>query len=110
MLVDSTGLGDPIYDFIKQIYPHVIPFNVSHTKRRPLIDNLALMIEEVEVTWPDIPEIMRELQVFGIERGRSGTEKYKAPRGFNDDIIFSLALAAWQLRRGSPPGFTWVDW
>ena len=68
------------------------------------------MIEEGDITWPDIPEIMRELQTFGIERTRTGKEKYAAPRGFTDDIVFSLALAAWGLRKRGGLGIGYLPW
>jgi hypothetical protein len=110
MLIDSTGLGDPVYDFLRETYANVTPFVISPTKRRPLIDNLALMIEKVELSWPDIPELLRELQTFGIERSRAGHEKYSTPKGFTDDCVMALALAAWQLRRGTAPGIGYIPW
>uniref|UniRef100_A0A6M3JBJ3 Putative terminase n=1 Tax=viral metagenome TaxID=1070528 RepID=A0A6M3JBJ3_9ZZZZ len=111
MLLDSTGIGDPIYDFLKQIYPYASPYYISAGgKRMSLIDNLSLMIEQEEITWAEIPELMNELQVFGIETTRTGKPTYEAPRGFNDDCVFALALAAWALKKRGGVGFTFIDW
>lgn len=109
---DSTGIGDPIFDFLIREYSRVKPVQIGGThKKLMLIDNLALMIEQVEVTWPDIPEILSEIQVFGIQQGRSGVRRYEAPKGFSDDIVMGFALAAWGLKRkGSGPSFGVLEW
>jgi len=111
LYVDSTGLGDPIFDFLQRIYPNVFPLHLSASRKKNLIDNLALMIEHGDLTWPDEPLILDELQVFGIEQSRSGKRKYEAPRGFYDDIVIAFALAAWGLRRGARrPGYAFLEW
>lgn len=111
LIVDSTGLGDPLYDFIVQKYPKVRPFYLSPSKKTALIDNLAIMIEQVEITFPEIPELLTELEIFGIETTPTGRHKYQAPKGYHDDCVIALALAAWALRKGgSRPGFAFLDW
>jgi len=111
LYLDSTGLGDPIYDFILQMYTRVKPYYLSPSKKIALIDNLALMLEQGEITFPEIPELLNELEVFGVETTSSGKHKYSAPKGFHDDCVIALALAAWGLRKGSSlPGFAFLEW
>jgi len=43
------------------------------------------------------------LKIYGFKVMPSGTIEYSAPEGYHDDIVVSLALAAWQLHR--PQGF-----
>lgn len=62
-------------------------------KKRELIDNLAVMIENGELTIPDIPVLVNELQLFEYEI-KQKTVSYQAPPGWNDDCVDSLALAA----------------
>ena len=86
-------------------YDRIYPMKIKGHNKGPLIDNLALMIEQGRVTYPDIPELIEELHVFGMEQKGNKVE-YKAPKGFTDDFVIALALAAWQLREISsePPG------
>jgi len=110
LILDSAGVGEPAFDEIRRMYGNVYAFDITGKSRRPLIDNLAIMIENVEVTFPDIPDLMRELEVFGIERTRSGSESYSVPHGFNDDCVFALALAAWVLKRRGEPAVSVLNW
>ena len=104
-LVDSTGFGNPIFEMLYERYDRIYPMRIKGHNKGPLIDNLALMIEQGRVTYPDIPELIEELHVFGMEQ-KGGKIEYKAPKGFTDDFVIALALAAWQLRDVSsePPG------
>jgi len=40
----------------------------------------------------------RELETFEYEKTPSGNIVYSAPKGYFDDCVISLALAAWGLR------------
>ena len=60
------------------------------------------MIENGQVTIPQIPELINELKLYGYKISASGNVQYGAPEGYHDDCVVALALAAWQLKR-SPP-------
>jgi hypothetical protein len=106
-LVESTGMGDPIFEMLEREYPNVTPFNMTNTSKGDIIENLAIMIErgakgdDNGITYPEIPELILQLQAFGMKQKTTGTIKYSAPKGFHDDYVISLALAAWLLRKGS---------
>ncbi|MHC4216462.1 MAG: terminase large subunit domain-containing protein [Planctomycetota bacterium] len=94
--LDSTGLGDPITDDLKRMRISVAPYqfgglrsgNTSKAKRR-LVEKLIVAIEGRHVTYPDIEQLVNELEDFDIdEHGR-----YGAPSGCHDDCVISLALA-----------------
>lgn len=103
LLIDSTGLGDPIYDELKRETIRVEGYKFTSASKKDLIENLSIMIENKQVSYPEIPELINELELFGFTRTKGGTIQYAAPEGYYDDCVISLALAAWQLRK--PKGF-----
>jgi hypothetical protein len=96
-LTDSSGLGDPVFEMLYGLYDNVRPFKITNPSKADIVENLAIMIESGKITYPDIPELIEELSVFGMEQ-RSNVIRYKAPKGFHDDFVIALALAAWQIR------------
>lgn len=95
ILMDSTGLGDPIYDTLVARGVPVIPYHFSQRSKQALIQNLASTIQMERLTYPDITVLIDELQAFQYEIGPTGSIKYSAPEGMHDDCVMSLALAAW---------------
>lgn len=92
VVLDSTGLGDPILD---DLSPHirVTGFKFSNISKRQIIESLAMSIERREITFPEIPELINELSIFTFEQTSGGLIRYSAPEGLHDDIVISLALA-----------------
>jgi len=113
MLIDSTGLGDPIFDEIRREYHNVEGYKITGTTKNPLIENLALMLDNLRIQFPGDPKRKRfstelnsqfpvlkaELEMFTYEIMASSHIRYNAPEGFHDDCVVALALAAWQIRR-----------
>lgn len=64
----------------------------GHKKKREMIDNLAVSIENGEITIPEIPTLVNELQLFEYEISNRSVS-YSAPPGWNDDCVDALALA-----------------
>ncbi|MDY6780222.1 MAG: hypothetical protein SV760_06715, partial [Halobacteria archaeon] len=62
--------------------------------KRELIDNLATRLEMGELTIPDIPQLVNELELYEYETTPSGNVRYQAPEGWHDDCVDALALAA----------------
>jgi len=91
-LVDSTGVGDPIVSDLQDAGLSVEPFNFTAKSKVQLIDNLIVGTEQGEVTFPEIPELINELELFEYDL-TSLSVKYSAPEGFHDDFVISLALA-----------------
>ena len=114
-LCDGTGLGDPVFVMLYREYSNIQNFNITNRTKQEIIDNLAVMIERggklkpmplepkdaPKVTYPEIPDLIQELSMFGMDQTPGGRVKYGAPRGFHDDFVVSLALAAWQLKRNA---------
>lgn len=94
--IDATGVGDSVVEELVndvrgtniQIYPH----KFDNRNKNTIIDNLAMMIEEGKVSFPEIDELINELQIFEYEITASGNTKLNAPDGYHDDCVISLAL------------------
>ena len=99
--VDSTGAGEPVYE---QLLREGIParaYAFTQKSKAALIDNLALMFEQRTITIPTPetwPEGIDELEAFEYSVTESGNVRMGAPGSYHDDIVISLALAAWHRR------------
>ena len=98
VLLDSTGLGDPIFDSLTARGVPCLPYHFSSTTKQQLIQNLAVDIQNRDLTFPDIPVLRNELEIYQYEIGPTGNVKYSAPEGMHDDCVISLALADWAAR------------
>lgn len=96
-LMDSTGIGDPIFDDFVNMGLKVKGYFFTNESKRKLIENLAVKIQNKEFTIPDIPELISELKMFQAESLPSGRIRYNAPEGYHDDCVIALALAVWEL-------------
>jgi hypothetical protein len=97
LLIDSTGIGDPIFDRLKRQNLRVNGYKFTNTSKEELIENLSIMIENQEISYPEIPVLINELQLFGYTVSPGGTVRYSAPESYFDDCVISLALAGWQV-------------
>lgn len=95
VLIDSTVLGDPVFEFIYQRYENIEGYSIQASTKGRLFDNLRILLSQHEITYPEIPELIEELNVFGTVQSETGRLRYEAPKGFHDDCVVSLALAAW---------------
>ena len=98
-IIDATGIGDPIYDDLNRLGLNIVPYKISGTSKKPLIENLSLQIQEKGISYPDIPELINELNIFAYKQNpTTGHTAYSAPEGYHDDIVIALALACWGIK------------
>ena len=100
MLVDSTGVGDPIVEALQRAEGgrgQVEGFKFSATSKQQLMEGLSVAIQQRSVTYPDGP-IVAELEAFEYVYSRTGV-RYSGPEGMHDDCVVALALAVHR-RRG----------
>jgi len=100
VIIDSTGLGEPIYDDLLDEGLLVDDFKFTNSSKRKLIDKLRIYISEGKITIPPEEHLVEELKSFAYEVSDSGNYKYAAPQGIHDDEVFALALAVWGLTGG----------
>jgi hypothetical protein len=93
ILMDSTGVGDPIFEDMQREGLNVQGYKFSSTSKQMLMEGLASAIHQRKITYPPGP-IVDELEIFEYQYTSFGV-KYSAPQGFHDDCVVSLSLA-WQ--------------
>jgi len=98
-IIDATGIGDPIYDDLNRLGLNIVPYKISGTSKKPLIENLSLNIQDGLIKYPDIPELINELNIYAYKQSSTtGHTAYSAPEGYHDDIVIALALACWGMK------------
>lgn len=97
--VDSTGVGDPIFDDLVQMRLNVdddSSFKFTQTSKINLLNNLAILIEQRKITIPNDEGLIAELESIRIKYD-NGVFKAETPNGMTDDRVMSLALAVWKV-------------
>ena len=102
MLLDSTGVGDPIFEDLQREGLPVTGFKFSSTSKQQLMEGLSSAIQQRKITFPEGP-ISQELEIFEYQYTSFGV-KYGAPQGFHDDCVMSLALAWKHLSQNTGSG------
>lgn len=95
--IDSTGLGEPIYEDLARAGVPVEPYKFSNESKKQLIEKLSVFIEQKKIKMLAIEDTIREFNNFTYDISSSGKVRYEAPKGFHDDIVMSHGLAIWQL-------------
>ena len=101
ILVDSTGVGDPILEDLQREGVMIQGLKFTSTSKQQLMEGLQSAIHQGKIGYPE-GIISQELEVFEYQYGATGV-KYSAPSGYHDDAVMALALA-WQnfsLKRGT---------
>ena len=100
IILDSTGVGQPIKDDLLHEGLLVDDFCFTGKSKPELVEKLTIFIEQKHVTIPNNNILIDELEAFGYQLTDSGNVKYSAPQGLHDDAVMSLALAVWGLNPG----------
>ena len=105
--IDSTGLGDPIYDDLEaKGLKNIVSFKFTEQSRRDLLVNLQLKLEQGKIKIPDDEELISQLMSFRYEVvGERGRVAIRVPDGLHDDRVMSLALAVYDLPENPLPKF-----
>ena len=102
VLVDSTGVGEPIYEFMRKCGMRVYPYNFCGDRKEDLMNNLALSIERRELGLLDLPVQTNELVGYEYQRTKlAGKLRMGAAGSQHDDTVTALALAWWQASQGT---------
>jgi hypothetical protein len=94
VVVDSTGVGDPIYERLTGLCD-VLPFKFTAQSKEQAIDRLAMKLERGELRLLDVPAQENELLAYQYELTPTRHVRMNAPAGMHDDTVIALALACW---------------
>ena len=98
VILDATGIGDPIADDLIRAGIPVEPIKFTEQSKKDIIEKLSIWIEQKQIKILNIEETLHEFDNFNYEIGESGHIRYGAPQGFNDDIVIAHGLAVWSLQ------------
>jgi hypothetical protein len=106
--MDSTGIGDPIFDDLTRADLVVEGYKFTQESKKALIEGLMMGFEQARIKTLDEPVQTNELEIFEYEIGKTGKVHYSAPEGYHDDTVMALALAYWPLRPGRVEPRIWT--
>jgi hypothetical protein len=94
IVLDATGVGDPIYDDLKRVWPDIEGFKFTSSSKTALVQRLIVAVEQRRVSWPAAWEVLTaEMRRYEYAISPSGGITYDAPSGYHDDCVMALALA-----------------
>jgi phage FluMu gp28-like protein len=110
VVVDSTGVGDPVYERIRAGWARAHPYRFTAQSKPPLIQELRLSLAEERLVLYPHPVLLSELQALQAKQTAYGVT-YEHPPGGHDDTVMALALALWGARGAAvPPGVQRLGW
>jgi hypothetical protein len=94
LILDASGVGDPIFDDLKRVYVDIEPFKFTSLSKTELVQRLIVAVEQRKVAWSAGWEVLTaEMRRYEYQIGPSGGITYSAPGGYHDDCVMALALA-----------------
>jgi len=97
IVIDSTGVGEPVFDDLNSRGMNIEPFRFNRTSRTDLLVNLQILLEQDKIKIPNDEVLLHELKSMTYELSDTGRTIIKVPDGKHDDRVMSLALAVWQI-------------
>jgi len=97
VILDATGLGDPIADDLARTGIAVEPFKISEQSKKELIEKLSIWIDQQKIFILPTKETFDEFDNFSYDIGITGKIRYGAKPPHHDDIVMAHALAVWGL-------------
>jgi hypothetical protein len=126
LVVDATGVGRPVIDLFNnaRLRPVAVTImggstvteeksRVFRVPKRDLVINLQVLFQQgrfrIADALPDSQTLLNELINFKVKITTSAHDTYEAWReGIHDDLVLSVALAAWYGQRGLGPALKLV--
>jgi hypothetical protein len=105
LILDASGVGDPIFDDLKRVYVDIEGFKFTAHSKTDLVQRLIVAVEQRKVAWPGTASgqstvngeqwgvLTAEMRRYEYQIGPSGGITYNAPGGYHDDCVMALALA-----------------
>ncbi|MGJ3237363.1 MAG: terminase large subunit domain-containing protein [Anaerolineae bacterium] len=90
---EANSIGAPIIEQLRADGLPVQAFMTTARSKAPLIEGLALAIEQGALALLPDETLLGELASYEIERSASGHYRYSAPSGMHDDTVMATALA-----------------
>lgn len=92
---ESNAMGGPLCEQLARDGLPIEPFNTNASSKREVIELLQVAFETETVKIPSNELMIDELESMELNLTKTGHPQYAAPKGMNDDIVMSLAMAHW---------------
>jgi len=93
LVVDSTGIGNPILEHCKELKLPAEGVTFTSSKQVEVLSNLRTLLELGRITLPDNLELLSNLNCITAKRNRVGGYLFDHASGTHDDLAYALALA-----------------
>lgn len=93
IIAEINSIGQPIIEELNREEVYVTPFLTTNATKTTAIESLVLAFERSEITIPDDPILISELESFTGTVLPSGLIRYSAPADQHDDICMALTMA-----------------
>ena len=93
MLVDETGLGNPIVEHLKELGMDVNGMQLTNKRKEELLSNLKILMETKKIAIPYDEELFNALNAIEYKRTRVGNFIFEKRQHTHDDLAYALALA-----------------
>ena len=93
--VEVNNQGDVFFEMLQKKCKRLVDPFITTSKTKPiLIEDLAVLFEQKDISILDINWLIDELEAFTyIYNQTTRNVQYSAPQGVHDDSVISLALA-----------------
>ena len=108
LVIDATGLGVPLADFLRQagLDCKIEDITITPDRKRDLITGLQVMFDmrdlRIPKGLPELGPLLHELSCMRTQESRTGTTQFAASTGEHDDLAIALALSCWPARPHVP--------
>ncbi len=125
VIVDATGVGRAVVDMLREVATSVEALvitsgrevtnlgpNEYHVPKNDLVAALQVLVAsrrlKVSAADPLAAEFHKEMQSFGYEINDSGHKAFGGQGATHDDLVLSVAMAAWRLSIRKA-GHAWLE-
>jgi hypothetical protein len=107
LVMDSTGVGDPIVEDMEEAGFDVVGINFT-TYKNKMVVNFAKDLEENKAKILD-QGIIEEFENYAMTQSpTSGKISYSAPEGMHDDVVSAKILQHWGITQEGAPDVTTI--
>lgn len=96
VLLDATSHA-PVLQHLQAAGVRAEGFTFTNTSKRELIDGTVLAMEQGDLVFPLIPDLVDEMKWYRYEMTASGNVKLGAAENHHDDLVTALALAVFAI-------------
>ncbi len=100
VVLDSTAQQTLLLETLQRHNIYIEPFYFTSKTKPYLMEKLMTDVENVNIQFPNIPELIYEMQNYSVQIRNNGYLDYGALDGFHDDCVTALALANHKLASG----------